>query len=375
MWLSALALFAVSLGYGVVLPLVPALTGGAEGLGLSLVYSLYSAAKIGTQVPGGVWVDQVGARRIMVVGLSLFCVSTLALLVPGPVWWLVAVRVVEGVATGLVFPAVFARVFAVRGPGRGTSLGVVGGVGSSGLVVGPVLAGVLGPVDVRLPVAVAAGIALLTLLLVVLERGAPSGLPSARTLKDELGQLGRLARQAAFVGVMLPIGFNKLSYTALQGVLPLHAKAFQGLELPQVTMLFAAMGVTFALAQPLGGFLADRFPVRPLVSICAPLSMFSLGAMSFAPGHAAYAVALVGYIFGSSLVFAVVMKHAADTFGGDALGGLYGVLGTLTDTMTVLGPLLFVTLYASQPEVTYVAMALTGVLFVGGFLVLTRRAG
>ncbi|MBX7098324.1 MAG: MFS transporter [Myxococcaceae bacterium] len=370
MWLSALALFAVSLGYGVVVPLVPSLTGGAGGLGLSLVYSLYSAAKIGTQVPGGVWVDRVGARRIMVVGLSLYCVSTLALLVPGPVWWLVGVRVVEGVATGLVFPAVFARVFAVRGPGQGTSLGIVGGVGSSGLVVGPVLAGLLGPRDVRLPVAVAAAIALLTLVLVVLERGAPAAPAQVRTLSDELGQLLRLARQGAFVGVMLPIGFNKLSYTALQGVLPLHAQAHVGLALPQVTLLFAAMGVTFALAQPLGGFLADRFPVRPLVSLCAPLSMASLAAMSFAPGPWSYAAALVGYILGSSLVFAVVMKHAADTFGGDALGGLYGVLGTLTDTMTVLGPLLFVTLYASAPELTHLAMALTGVLFVAGFLLL-----
>ena len=46
MVLSALALFAVSLGYGVVVPLVPTLAGGTEGLGLSLVYALYSAAKI-----------------------------------------------------------------------------------------------------------------------------------------------------------------------------------------------------------------------------------------------------------------------------------------------------------------------------------------
>lgn len=373
MVLSALALFAVSLGYGVVVPLVPTLAGGAEGLGLSLVYALYSAAKISAQLPGGVWVDRVGADRMLRLGLGLFVLATAGFLIPGPVWWLVALRIVEGLATGLVYPAVFARVFSAGG--SGTSLGAVGGLGSSGMVLGPALAGLLGRHDVRTPLAIAVLVALLAFAWSFLERkrGAERPRPP-RTLKEELGQLAALGRNVAFVGTLLPIAFNKLSFTGLAGVLPLHAKRFVGLELGGVTVLFGLLGVTFGLAQPLGGALADRFAARKVVLLAAPLSLASLAAMSFLLEPVPHALALVGYVAGSSVVFAVVLKHAADAHGSAGThGGVFGVIGTSTDVMTVLGPLVFVNAYQAWPRALYALMASVGVVFFVGFWALGRR--
>jgi len=51
---------------------------------------------------------------------------------------------------------------------------------------------------------------------------------------------------------------------------------------------------------------------------------------------------------------------------------LFGVLGTLTDLMTIAGPLLFLNLYAHIEGQVFVAMAVAGIPFAIGFLRLGR---
>jgi len=47
----------------------------------------------------------------------------------------------------------------------------------------------------------------------------------------------------------------------------------------------------------------------------------------------------------------------------DTYGGLFGLLATLTDLMTIVGPLLFLNLYRAGGRLTFVAMAIIGVGF------------
>ena len=142
MLLCTLALFTVSLGYGVVVPLLPQLAGAEAGAqsasALSAIYGVYAAAKIGAQLPGGVWVDAAGGRRVLRWGLALFSISLGGFLFRGGVLWLSLVRGLEGAATGLVYPAVFALV--LRGSeerGACKRIGAAVGIGSSGLLAGP----------------------------------------------------------------------------------------------------------------------------------------------------------------------------------------------------------------------------------------------
>ena len=65
------------------------------------------------------------------------------------------------------------------------------------------------------------------------------------------------------------------------------------------------------------------------------------------------------------------MKHAAVVFGTeDTYGGVFGVLGTLTDLMTVVGPLLFLNVYPALGLGTFALMAGVGVVFLVGFAAL-----
>jgi MFS family permease len=360
----------------VIVPLLPSLAGGRDAADpalLSLVYSVYAASKIGAQVPAGVWVDRAGARRVLTVALVAFTVSLAGFLPSSDLRWFVVVRAVEGIATGLVYPAVFALVLIGAPEGQtGRRIGLTVGIGSSGLLVGPALGGALAPWGPRLPVAIALGAAAaITVAAFFAPAGAPPRAP--RTLGRELRTIVSLATDLGFVGMMLPIAFNKLTFSAFQALLPLAGPDHLSVGTRGVTALFALTGICFAAAQPIAGVLVDRFDARRVSLALTPPLLAALGAM--ATQHAVYpfAVAYGAYILFSSLIFTATMKHAARAYGtDDTYGGIFGVLATLTDLMTIVGPVVFLNLYTRSGLNVFFYMALVGIPFGLGFLLLGR---
>lgn len=381
MLLATLALFAVSLGYGVVVPLLPRLAGGQEPLAsptdLSIVYAAYAAAKIACQIPGGVWVDRRGHWRVLVVALAAYAASLVGFLAPlGPAWTTI-VRAAEGAATGLIYPAVFARVLlASDGATAGRRLGAVVGVGSSGLLVGPVLGGWLGSERPWLPIVVCAGLGAGVAVLAVADRAiAPTPAPArtARTLRGEVDALIALARDRRFVGGMLPIAFNKATFTAYQGLLPLVGPEVLAVGSRGTALLFFVVGVVFAVAQPAGGALADRFPASLVILTTTPILLGALSALTWTRSYAMFAIIFGVHVFAQSIVFTATMRQAAREHGSETTyGGVFGLLSTLTDTMTVVGPLVFLNVYASVGTRVFAIMAGSGVAFASAWLSLAN---
>jgi MFS family permease len=112
---------------------------------LQAVVSAYAIASSGFLLFGGRAADLLGRRRMLVTGLTLYAVASLAGgLATGPEIQLAA-RAVQGLGGALVFPGTLALVnttFA-EGRDRNRALGVWGGSGAAGLVVGVLLGGVL----------------------------------------------------------------------------------------------------------------------------------------------------------------------------------------------------------------------------------------
>lgn len=373
MLLCAIALFVVSLGYGVVVPVLPELVGsGAEGVGgLSIVYAAYSAAKIGAQVPGGVWVDRAGGGRVLRVALVAFSLSLLMFMLPGlgvggpsgPSYF-AAARVLEGAATGLVYPAVVAQVFVVTAPERaGRALGTVIGVGSSGLLVGPVLGAALRSRGANAPLAVAlaASLAVTLAVFVTAGRGGRDPARPARTVRSEVSALATLAATAGFFALALPIGFNKLTFSAFQGLLPLVARGTLHVGDRGIAALFVTIGVTFGIAQPLAGALADRFAPRRVVLATLPVLVGALLALAFLTGPWAFGAVFGVHILAQSIVFTATTKEVGRAFGAEgSYGGVFGLMGTLTDLATIVGPLVFLNVYGQTGPRVFVIMAGVG---------------
>ncbi|MCF3118535.1 MFS transporter [Streptomyces arenae] len=145
--LLAFAQLIISVDYNIVYVALPQI---GSGLGFSAqhlqwVVSAYAVAFGGFLLLGGRACDLFGPRRVFVLGLGLYGVSSLAGgLATGP-GLLIAARAVQGVGGAFLFPATLTLVGTLFAEGRerNRAYSVWGAAGGSGLIVGALLGGVL----------------------------------------------------------------------------------------------------------------------------------------------------------------------------------------------------------------------------------------
>lgn len=145
LFLLSFAMFLVSLDQYIVVVALPDI---ARDLGyspqtLQSVVSAYVIASSGFLLFGGRASDLLGRRRVLVVGLFLYCAASFAGgIATSPVYQLAA-RAVQGLGGALVFPSTLAiiNVRFPEGVERNRALGVWAGAGAAGLVIGVLLGG------------------------------------------------------------------------------------------------------------------------------------------------------------------------------------------------------------------------------------------
>ncbi|MEU3494418.1 MFS transporter [Kitasatospora cineracea] len=109
------------------------------------VVNAYGLAFGALLLAGGRAADLLGRRRILLAGLGVFAVSSLAAGLATSSAALIAARAVQGLGAAAIAPAALALVMEVfpAGPGRGKALGVWGAVSGAGGAAGVLLGGVL----------------------------------------------------------------------------------------------------------------------------------------------------------------------------------------------------------------------------------------
>lgn len=138
--LMALSKLIVTADFAIVsvaLPSIGRSLGVAPAL-LSWIVSANTLALAGTLILGGKLVDRIGHRRALSAGLVLFALaSTAAGLAPG-FGYVLAARVVQGLAVALISPASFSLItgFLPDGPVRHRALGVFGVTQGASLIIG-----------------------------------------------------------------------------------------------------------------------------------------------------------------------------------------------------------------------------------------------
>ncbi|WP_198664173.1 MFS transporter, partial [Jiangella endophytica] len=116
-------------------------TGLAQAGWASTVYLLAVAVTI----PVGAWaVLRIGGRRLWLIGLAVFFVGSAASALAWNLEALITFRALQGVGAGILDPLMLTLLARAAGPARiGRVMGIMGIVGSSGPVAGPVVGGVI----------------------------------------------------------------------------------------------------------------------------------------------------------------------------------------------------------------------------------------
>jgi MFS family permease len=312
--------FMSSLSCFILLPLYVHRLGGTEAE-IGLVQGVYSAAGILCQPVIGLWLDRIGRRFFMALGVALLIASSAAFLVSHSMALLAALRVVQGLGFSAFFVANYMHVVdLVPAERRGWALGIYGVSGFVATAFAPLLGEfIVRRAGFRALFAVSAVLALVPLVLVLRLRDARksggASLPAPGWLRAGLEDV---VQRHMVVTLFFGLGSGTIF-----AFLPTFA---QSLEVSGLSLFYTAYAAAAIAVRIFGGRLIDT---RGRRAIIVP-SMFL---QTLAPAL----LAVVGVaVTRTSTTPVVPILFVAGLVSGAAHGFLYPGLAALVTDLTAV---------------------------------------
>nr|BFE67170.1 DHA2 family efflux MFS transporter permease subunit [Actinoplanes digitatis] len=400
---------------------------GFTASGLQWVVSAYTLLFGGFLLLGGRAADLLGRRRLFIVGLLIFGVTSLSAGLAQNPEQLVVLRAVQGLGGALLSPAAFAilTVTYAKGRERNIAMGVWGGLASLGGTLGVIAGGLL--VDslgwrwiflVNVPIAVA--LAAVVPLFVRESRATSTGtrtfdvagalLSTAGLLSIVLGVIraesqgwtsfqvvallaGGLALLAAFVRVesrsaaplvplslfrsrglttsVLALALNGAAFLAMFFLTAIFLQQVRGLTALETGLQFLPMGIAAITSAVVSAQAVTRFGTRPVQFAGAALSVVGLLLLSGADATGSYAATIMPglILFGIGIIATgtpASIAAVADV-DHDQAGAASGVVNAGYQVGGVLGLAVITTVATSHVEGLLATGTVPQDALVGGF--------
>ncbi|MBN1439129.1 MAG: MFS transporter [Anaerolineales bacterium] len=176
----SLTLIVVSLGFGMVIPVFPFLISdlGGGGTELGLLVAVAAATELLFGPMWGGLSDRIGRKPVLALGMFGFAVSLILFGIATELWMLYLFRALSGILTAAASSSAMAYVGdSIPQKERSGGMGILGAAGGLGLILGPGFGGALATVSLPTPFFAGAGIALVTvpLVLAFLPESLPAG--------------------------------------------------------------------------------------------------------------------------------------------------------------------------------------------------------
>ena len=333
---------------GLIIPVLPAMVGEFTGSQADQAYwygavtFAFSLANFFSSPVLGALSDNRGRRLVLLLGFCGMAFSFLATVLATAMWVLVAVRVVSGAMQANLSVA-NAYVADITPPEmRARRFGMLGAMFGVGFILGPVMGGLLGAIDLRLPFFIAGTLALLNLCYGYFV--LPESLPPERRRAFEwkaLNPFGALHGlvQTKGVGLLVAvIACSGLAQFVLYTTWVLYTTFKFGWGPLENGWSLAAVGLVSAIVQGLLlGRLLRRFSPRRLAVLgllSSTLAYLMWGAAT--QGWMMFAIIFVN-LLGATVAASIqsLISQAADARNqGQALGAV----GGLNSLMAVIAP-------------------------------------
>jgi DHA1 family tetracycline resistance protein-like MFS transporter len=381
-----------SIGFGIVLPVMPQLIMDVTGEGISQaaryggwLLFVYSVMQFFFAPVLGNLSDRFGRRPVLLVSLVIFAIDYLVMGWAPTVIWLFVGRIIAGMAAGTygIANAYIADVFPPEE--RAQNFGLIGATFGCGFIFGPVIGGFLGELGPRVPFYATAGLTLANALygLLVL----PESLKRENRRRFELrranpvGAINQLWRHPGLLGFVAVLFLYLLGHHALPATWSYYMIAKFGWTSSEIGFSLGAVGFTMLIAQ---GFLI-RVAIRRLGPERTAYVGMTSAALAFigyalAPyGWTVYCVMLVGAVQG--FVSPAVQGIMSSRIPANAQGELQGAVGSVTSLAAIVGPPFMTQLFAyfsSDVTATYfpgAAFAAAAIITILSFTLLIRVIG
>ncbi len=351
--LVTLLAFMDSVGYGLVVPILPQYSHelGVSDFGIGLLFSSYAIALLLGAVPLGWLSDRLGRKPFILFGMFAMAGAFVFYALAESYWMLVAARALDGLTAAATWSAGMALLgdyfdASVMGEKMGFAMGGTAMGGIAGPLVGGLMCDLAG---YRAPFYLVAALCALIGTAALFLREDRSHISRRSGLLGKLGLMlrNRLLMLACLIALVTTVGFGMLEPT-----LPLYLEKEFSLSTSGVGLLFGAMMAVFALGSPLAGRLSDRAGRRAPILLGLAGSALLMPLLPLAPGLPVLALLLAGLGAGIALFDIPSLPMITDAVprraGGDSeYGTAFGLFNIFWSAGYALGPLMAGAVYGS----------------------------
>lgn len=338
------------IGFGIVIPILPFLSPrlGADKIDIALIIVTYAVC---AGLSGPLWgrlSDRIGRKPVIMMCLAGAACSYLMLGLASELWMVFAARGFAGLMAGNfgVASAMIADITTPQNRARG--MGLTGAAFGMGIVLGPMLGGLLSGhnASFTLPCIVAGGMSVLAILAAAFF--LPESLPREKRQGNRERQRGapsvsiyRLLQQTGSRLLVSQFVLHQAAVSSITYLFPLWLGDMLGWSAREVGIVFAIQGVLMVIFQGgLLGPLVRAFGERQLLRLA--ISALLLGLLSAAFADTMHG--MVGSIFlamtGATLCIPLLNTIVSYTTTQEYRGRMMGITSAASSWGRVLGPLL-----------------------------------
>ena len=262
LWTLLLCVFIVSVGFGIVVPVLPFYVRqiGITPSQIGLLLSSYALTQVITAPLWGILTDRIGSRKVISLGTAGLAISLVVFGLTSTLWVLFASRMFGGAMGAGAVPASMTSAGNASLPEqRGAAMGMMGAGMGAGFILGPALGGYLSSWGLAIPFFMAAVTAMIASVLaaILLPGNTPTQAAPDHSVPSITAKSSILSnRHRWFTPGKLVLGF--FLFAALmasfgdgnrQSTLALYSIDLFGLRADEVGLTLTLMGLTYVVAQ------------------------------------------------------------------------------------------------------------------------------
>lgn len=355
--LILVTLFLDSMGFGLIIPIVPdllieltGLTNNENAIYGGALMAVYAVMQLVCGPIVGGLSDRYGRRPILLAALFGFAIDYVFTALANSIWWLFLGRMIAGIM-GASFTTGGAYISDISTPEtRAQNFGMIGAAFGLGFIAGPALGGLLGQMGTRAPFYAAAGLALINWLyafFVLPESLKPENRrPFDWSRANPIGTFRSLFKYKVVAGLFAALALVVVSAHAVQSNWNFFTKEQLHWTSKEIGISLTIVGVLFAVVQ--GGLIRVIIPkLGQTRSVYIGLAVYALGLVLYAFAvntWMMYAITAV-YVMGG-IASPAIQGIMAGMVPPNAQGELQGGFTSLMSAASIVGPLLMNSLFA-----------------------------
>ncbi|WP_153722786.1 MFS transporter [Sporosarcina cascadiensis] len=323
------------LGIGLVIPVMPTLMNELHISGKVVGYmvAIFAMAQLLVSPVSGRWVDTVGRKKMIVIGLIIFSASEFLFGIGQTLPVLFVSRILGGISAAFIMPAVTAFIADITTmETRSKALGFMSAAISTGFIIGPGIGGFLADFGTRVPFFFAGGLALFAAIFSLLMLREPARYQEAVAEDEEKPGIKRIFARRYFIVfvIILILSFGLASFESIFSLFVDHKFGFTPKD---IAIIITGGGLVGALAQVLlFDKLARMIGEKRLIFFCLVFSAALVFITTFVQSYFAVLAVTIIIFVGFDLI-----RPAATSYLSKIAGNEQGFVGGMNSMFTSIG--------------------------------------